>query len=374
MFLPAQSYGLGYDYDSSFLSSGGCLIGTDCSDCSPLSLCEAGDCSNACRERGLRLGANSYCLSTYLNDGLCNAQCNNFECGHDLGDCSFGEIFEQCRLGHGVGWAHIKSVPGNRSSTQLTLGSNRTTATAAMQVHFVDFKPITFTLNSDTAVWSIGIESSVTMRWSDSRLNTVACRDILPDLLSLKHGETTTQIREQKEEYKALVWFPRIAISGNSIDYHVDSLTRSKTIGISSFRFDAGDAGVAWDASSEARAGLGLGETCYDCASYNYTMKTSIDISPSFNYRFFPFDEQTFVFTVTIGQADIFNCASMLPQDNIQSLLPTTGEWRAQNLTTGHTVINGVIQLGSCEVAIVARRNFLMCVDTMNEPSAAHHR
>ena len=301
-------------------------------------------------------------------------QCNNLECDHDFDDCSPEDILEQCRLGHSAGWAHIKSVPGNRSSTPLTIGSNQTAATAAMQIHFVNFKPITFTLNSNTEVWSIGIESTVNIRWSDSRLNTVACRDILPDMLSLRLGEATAANRQRQEGFKAFIWFPRIDISGTSIDYLVDSLSKSKTIGIGSFRFDAGDTGVAWDMPSEARAALGLGETCYDCASYNFTMATSIDVNPSFNYMYFPFDEQTFVFTITMGQTDIINCASMFPQANIQSLLPTTGEWRAQQLTMQHTVINDVVQLGSCEVSIVARRNFFMCVLTIDKPSSAHHR
>ena len=297
-----------------------------------------------------------------INNGYCDRQCNNWECGHDFDECSWEDVMEECLLGHGVGWGHIKSVPGNYSAPQ-TLGTNKTGAFAMVEAKLENFQPITFGLDSNTDVWSIGIVSTLTLRWQDSRLKTVACTAALSEQLSMRSGEDTKTIRAEKEAFKSEIWFPRTQISGTSIDYLTDALTNAKTVLESTFSFEAGDTGIPF--------GEDAGATCYDCASYNVSMVTSLDLkgSEKLNFAFFPFDVQTFRFTVSIGKARLVNCENILSDTSIegaQAILPTTGEWVAINMSTG---IADPKTVGTCKVEVRARRNSLIFILKQIVPS-----
>jgi hypothetical protein len=373
MWSGGSYYGSGGDYYGSDrqLSESGCAVGTDCADCNAHRLCTSTQCNSACRARGIALGAAMYCLEHQFSDGKCDTNCNNWECGHDDGDCSNEEIFSECRKGHDdPGWAHIKSVPGNRSATGEVFGSNATRAYALVEAKLLKFKPLLFSLDSSSDTWRLTVDAELRLRWSDSRLKTVACKNVLPEILSLVVGDDNRAQRQQAESYKSMVWFPTVQLGGNTIDYTIEPSSNTKTVVKADFSTETGD-GAAWDTDPSlggwAAAGLPTAN-CVDCATYTASVVSSFAAAPKMVFAFFPFDVQEFRFTLVVGKARIWNCAALMADPNrpnvqTQDFLPSTGEWSAQGITAKHPEDEtGTPDFSRCEVIIEARRNAMIFI------------
>ena len=339
-----------------------CEYGTDCTDCGIVGLCPEDDCGSECRALGLSLGSLHYCYTAAYGDGECHDSCNNWQCQHDAGDCSTDDKIARCALGHGAGMAHIKSKPANTSSTMnVTLGSNDTEALALIEVQFTDMEPFTLTLDQDTSAWSMNLETNLRLRWRDSRLRTVACRDVLSDLLDIRSSAQATE-RVTKENNKAFIWFPRIHLGGKDLVYLQDAVTQEAPTKEAAFSFTAGDGGP-WLAYTDTNTTqeADLGEGCWDCAEFNLEAEVSFKIRPTPTFEFYPFDEQQFDIRVSIAEADIFTCTSIIDVEamgGIGALLPTTNEFKAQGLDLFHPVrSDGQPDRSTCVIRFRVRRN-----------------
>ena len=337
-----------------------------------VSLCTEPDCSDECRALGLSLGPTHYCVGYHdayhdvwigVGDGECDDNCNNWQCGHDAGDCSLDEQIDSCMRGHRTGMAHIKSRPANSSQTNVTIGSNDTEALALVEVELTDMEPLTITLNQDTSVWYVNLETNLRLRWRDSRLRTVACRDVLSDLIDLRSHDQAAE-RAIKEERKTLIWFPRIQLGGKDVVYLQDAVTKESPTKEASFSFTMGDGGpwmayTPTNTTQQVEAELHGG--CFDCADFSLNAAVEFKLQPTPTFEFYPFDEQQFDVRVTIADAHIFTCASIInvhEMGGIGALVPTTNEFIAQGLDMFHPKRpDGRLDRSTCVMRLRVRRN-----------------
>jgi len=86
-------------------------LGWDCDDCGEREmerLCVS--CPLACNARSVH-DRTQWCLESMLNNNVCNAQCNNAECGHDFNDCTLDQALQACRPAMAADAALLTSQP-----------------------------------------------------------------------------------------------------------------------------------------------------------------------------------------------------------------------------------------------------------------------
>jgi hypothetical protein len=71
-------------------------------------------------------------------NGACDPECNNWECGHDGGDCNQEEAITQCTIGHND--KSLKSKPAQVTGSTV-MGSNDTSKLADVELVVLSADP-----------------------------------------------------------------------------------------------------------------------------------------------------------------------------------------------------------------------------------------
>ena len=190
-----------------------CVTGTDCYDCEGArSVCEAGEetCSDQCRQLAYERASQglSFCASGMLSNGVCDPECNNYQCGHDAWDCDELVAKDVCSDLHLATPTYWRQQPGNYSAaTQTTLGTKDLSLLPAMELRVISFQ--SFHVSDDGGVWKIDApEIKLSMRWRDSRLATAPCRLMLPLMFTLTQGSSRDNKADRSvmQDDKKIIW------------------------------------------------------------------------------------------------------------------------------------------------------------------------
>ena len=226
--------------------AGTCPTGTDCYDCGeePRSACEVGKdygCSEQCRAVAFRNAKKGqpFCHRDILGDGVCDIACNIWECGHDAEDCDEETIRATCKVAHESTPKFWAQHPGNYTpATMQSFGVRDASKLVATELVITSFEPVS--IKNEDGLWELTAPRiSISMRWRDSRLANAPCRAGLSTLYSLDEGGWSDNVDEriEKENDKAIIWFPRVTLAGSDVSTFrlaapcllADSLTDSLT-------------------------------------------------------------------------------------------------------------------------------------------------
>jgi len=351
-----------------------CVTGTDCYDCGGArSVCEAGEetCSDLCRQLGYTRASQglSFCASDMLSNGVCDPECNNYQCEHDYWDCDEDVAKDVCSGLHLATPTYWRQQPGNYSAaTQTTLGTKDLSLLPAMELRVIKFQ--SFHVSDDDGVWKIDApEIKLSMRWRDSRLATAPCRLMLAPMFTLTQGSSrdNKDARSVMQEDKKIIWFPQLTLEGEDIA----GFLATGPVKESAFAFDAGIDGGAWSDSS----GLPDGSTiCYDCATFNVTTKLKFDayrgrMPNKKQFEFYPFDRQYFRMKFRVASSSISSCSFSTflaplgsdPMAVAKAMLPKTEEWTPipPYIDVQHVKIaSGADDPTTCELKLYVQRNY----------------
>ena len=367
------------DFTQTSTKLGDCAAGTDCFDCNPTMLCSS--CTAECRNRGLRMGQAHYCLEAAFNDGRCDPACNVRECGNDgyrapdgtgESDCSALEVATSCTLDV---TAADTTKPANSTGAPYVIGSRDRATRVAMELLLTKMAPVSLNFDSSTGLWSLGVDFTTRLRWRDSRFKTNPCANYLTELIDLEAADAGAVTRIRKEAYKELMWFPKVQLSGKTIDYSIDSVDKSRSVYEAGLTYQEAGLGGAWDKSMASSPQVPMmspdGQTtCYDCLTHTMKVNTVLDLVPQPEFHYYPFDTQRFVFTFAIGEANIFSCSEIfsslnMSTSNMDAILPTSGEWAGVGLSASH--VDGDVR--TCQVTMTVRRNSAIFVVKQVLPS-----
>lgn len=348
--------GLQWGYD--------CKFGTDCADCGARSVCT--NCPTTCATRSGEKGHAHTCWADMYNNGYCDVACNNWECGHDADDCTEEDIMQQCRLGHGTGYKHLKSKPGNVTGI-YALGSNSTNVLADVELVVTSADPILLNLNEDTNTWTLSLSFKLAMRWRDTRVKTMACKNVLPKLLSVESIADDSDRIGQASSMN-LLWTPKLMIEGNSLTFVPDSVTKARAIVDQTFNHwpDATNAIPFVQAAPDGAT------ACTDCVGLNMTVSIDVDQHPALFFGQYPFDHQVFRFQMSATGANFFTCETLFDHSKVDmaSVVPSSGEWIAYKLESVPIIKGGLNDSATgaaaqplsmaCDIRLHAHRNYII--------------
>lgn len=369
--------------------SGACEFGSDCQDCGSRKVCsvESG-CPSTCRERawrdaladvhaysraGLKTEAKlkPFCSENLLGDGVCDPLCNNWECGHDMGDCDLlTEALAKCSEEQKKLKAYFTTHPANHSSlTQQTFGTVNASKAAAVEVRILSFPPISLDIGSDG--WSITMNPiQLQLKWRDSRLPTSPCTQVLPLLYTLAQGteRDTTVGRQSIAELTKLIWLPRVEIAGVAVDDFSINMLDALPKRILSSHFEVQAGSQPWSSNSKPTDG----SACHDCATLTMEHAVKIPAGPLLGgFDYYPFDRQELVFSLRVPGAHIFNCNlkdffNDMQMANPESVLPLAGGWNLDGEITvrrGRTLQadgSDTLDDSTCDLVVPVQRNYAM--------------
>jgi len=347
-----------------------CPFGSDCADCGPRVVCDPADdaevCSLDCQQRAWRDGTagGAFCASVMIGNGHCDAACNNWECGHDFGDCDEWEhVVPKCTVEQEALGNALTRRPGRFSSlTNQTLAGHNASELVAMQLRVQRFPAFSLDRNTE-GVWIIKLTGlELGLQWRDSRLLTAPCTRVLHQMYTIARSgdRDTVQGRAEVQSHKRLLWFPHLEMFELDLtDLTVDTRTNTKKIASSSFLLTPGAA--PWQSAARPADGSGA---CVDCAALNLTT-AELSFVPQLNlFTYYPFDTHDFTFRFTfVGFVRVFSCdiADFLPSGTDPNLLlPVSGEWTATGGVEVRPTTDGDGEVFGCEVVVPAQRNFWM--------------
>lgn len=337
--------------DFSEFETAACKTGTDCSDCGARSLCQ--NCPETCRQRGFRLGRNSYCWDHEFHGEACSPNCNNWECGYP--SCSTDQKVTKCVADQGGSLkASLVSVPANYTSANVVTGSIAVGAKAQLEM-LLKLDQITINFDSNINSMRARIEFAVHLKWRDSRLRTMPCKDLLEDMFKTTTATTDAE-RLKIDPYKSVMWWPQLLVQGDSVEFHKKSTVKLVTSTVKTYP----DTATNWTESVLPFDGAPI---CRDCIAQNLTMTHEYAL-PLWEYSAFPFDKHNITVLLGVPNSHIFNCRQLLGSSADRSkLLPTTGEWEfveGEAVVTEHPVVQGVPDLSQCQLRMTVKRNSIV--------------
>lgn len=344
----------------------GCQYGTDCKDCGPRYVCQ--DCEQSCRERSGALGHGHTCWTDRYNNGFCDVECNNWECGHDGDDCTDDDALRQCIIGH-----------NNKAQTSkpalitdgVATGTNSTSLLAPVELRLLTAEPLSLSLNSESNSWQLGMKAEIGLIWRDSRMKALPCTLFLEQMLSLDIT-ADDDVRTAKYPLRSIVWYPQLMVEGQTLSMVTDPQTKKKSIDAQDFKHWPSDtAPKPWTYPPPDLANTTGNVSCIDCVGINISVVHDFVAIPTLFFGSYPFDHQVLRFKIAATGADFYNCADLFTNPNDQAvtekdLLPASGEWNAEKLVGvpkySGTGTKGNPSTMSCEIQLHARRNFLIFI------------
>ena len=354
-----------------------CELGTDCADCGPLQLCV--DCAPTCKVAVLKRSHNpkTWCTASKFSDGICDPECNIWECGHDGGDCGYEEATMACRplmqlvkgistfpgnlttLGF-VGYAEIQDESyddDEEHDDDDDFGDElefRQPAQVELNVHAM--QPLALELSTGTNAWSLRVEMTVSLRWRDARLHLSPCSRQLGRMLSFD-ATTSAAERLQADADRQLLWTPPLALNGTPLTFQPDTATKASGESkneLSRASFVGAPPGRRREWMHPQAAPADGAEQCVGCMALNYTVGWSVAFKPRLRFEDFPFDRQEWRLSFDVGDdAQLFSCEQLLAGDadgeggppantgllgrlnylgQLSQLLPSNGEWTFQDV------------------------------------------
>ncbi|KAL3894370.1 MAG: hypothetical protein SGPRY_013829, partial [Prymnesium sp.] len=328
-----------------------CSIGTDCTDCGPRSLCSS--CPDECRRRGFRLGRASFCWEHQHTGSECVPACNNWECGYPA--CSLAQRISQCvRDQSGRIKASLISVPGNASAGEKIIGSIDADARAQLEMR-LSINQITINFDESINSMRARIEFGVNLKWRDSRVRTMPCKDLLGEMFKTTSATTDAE-RLLIDPYKTVLWWPQLQVQGDSVNFRKTSTVKLITSTVKTYA----DAAANWSDGGFPSDGA---EACSDCITQELSLKHEYAL-PLWEYSAFPFDTHNITVLLGVANTEIFSCSYLLGKVFDRSkLLPTTGEWdfvEREAITTSHPIVQGVEDKSQCELRMGVKRNSIV--------------
>ena len=284
-----------------------CEDGTDCADCGVHIYCA--DCSDECAalavEHDLDGNPENACMQTLWDDGVCDTQCNNRQCGHN--DCTPKQVIDKCWTEQQL-WREDLTTPPNGLGTP-------TPVAALVKLDQVSLA-IDEDLNEVIATWNLAYH----LQWQDARVFTSPCALQLDSLLSISPEEAKSEVdMKEKRMYQKMFWLPTA----------VFDRAQENVMKISTFNASA---------NQPPLNGV-FREPCEHCISYRANHK--LRIKQRFKYFKYPFDEQDISLFVRWPGASLQSLELLLGKKMPSSddLLPSTGEWLPDGSGTEWVVI-----------------------------------
>ena len=148
-----------------------CDFGSDCDDCGVRVFCL--NCPPECSALALARPSQG-CMESMWDDGKCDPQCNNPECGFN--DCSPAQTAVQCVAAQQAEGLDTSTSPAN--------------ATVGLHLNFA--KPrINLNVEMNSMIYTA--EISYRLSWADARLPTSPCFAVIDHILTRRVGDSEGQ-------------------------------------------------------------------------------------------------------------------------------------------------------------------------------------
>jgi len=287
-----------------------CWDGTDCDDCGVGLFCT--DCPAACTKRAYDISSNiestaTVCMQSMWDDGICNSECNNRDCGHN--DCTPKESLDKCWPETQRGSdSYLWGSTGKLDLTTPPSSDGRAPDVSAL----VQLDQVSLAIDEDLNVMIGTWTFKYTLQWLDPRLFESPCALQLGELLSIdaETAKSEVDVRGKRERQK-MFWLPT-PVFGNQHD----NVLMNSQFNISANQLPINDHFEA---------------PCTGCVSY--TAEHKLRIKQEFEYFKYPFDLQDISVKVQWQGVNLVNVEKLLGHKSTDGsgsdmdFLPSTGEW-----------------------------------------------
>jgi len=334
-------------------------------------------------EKVSEVGAAAY------NNGICDDNCNNLDCAHDMSDCSYDDIYELCvkeQSGTRT-WTTAPSVAANSTSHSCDLPTSEawacpsyeeteaytaifdslsasSTDTSSQLVEVVlqasFLEPMSLKFQSTDASMIVTANIQYRVQWSDERLAVVPCRKMLSYYMGIdsSHGDADKAVAET---VKSLQWIPEITINGEN-----------STTDTASFYFSES---MPWLDDNDKLPTQDANALCHNCAVYmaSETVTFTVTESEFGSFQYFPFDSHSLRIQVAMQDTARFvNCekahrdatsgwtrylSSTTLADWQVLLLPSTNDWIMRGAADDIEFRTVGKSLNACEMELHISRN-----------------
>ena len=264
----------------------------------------------------------SACLQSMRNNGVCDPQCNNADCGHDgyvsdptdsageaMPDCSARQVADRC--------SQLMQADQTRDFTRPVAA--RFPVGISFDVRNLRLKPA----QDGTMVASSTI--SVTLQWKDERLFSTECLAVLPYVMSLLEHQATEERRTQVSNYaRSLLFLPRIMIDHALSEWPYYLTSSEYRIGATSPWLNNGPGAPPIRLTNQSTA-----PACSKCVTYSERMELAIGLD--WSYFYFPFDRQEISFSLTVTDASLVGCEA-IASNLLEGELLTESTWWLRTL------------------------------------------
>ena len=364
---------------------GTCTVGTDCTDCGVRAQCTA--CKASCQERNNKLftasGIKNTCFDHFENNGVCDSNCNNLECGHDedrsgSSECSAIQIEALCVPAMDVSKANIASAPQTAKQTTSTGEDGTSTKVLVPGSLYLDLNQARLQLYDVISEWTLLFGMTYTLEWRDHRIATSECARVVEGMVSMVPEEALSDIERAKTRAnRRFYWVPDLAVENLVPDF--DLWADETTFKLSKGNLDSTGA-AAYNATGDPRSLSYLAEL--PAGDDTGWVSFAGEIEPiiqqeHFDYSSYPFDKQVLTTVFAVPDLDIQNCegggASTTgplsrmgitdDESATDALLPANNEWRLDGsydtaVSFTRLISKGDFYMGErCQMEIKIKRN-----------------
>jgi hypothetical protein len=242
------------------------------------------------------------------DNGICDDACNTYACGHN--DCREDQIISYC-----TGRQSLEPI----STYPSTSSSVRSTQKIYMGLSIEIDEPVHLTFDFDEDTVTLRMAMTYRLQWQDVRLQTSFCRcapctsriafvfvepersrfhpvlsEVLEDVLSLTGSSDNSAAR-------GYFWAPYLQIEDST-----------EIVSGSTFEYSENTTWLFVPPSIS-------GASCITCADYEHSSTFEVILSGWGMYHDYPFDKHTIRATMSVANADIFNCSEAFSAASVAS-------------------------------------------------------